>query len=110
VRDLGCTSEPQSGLRGGQAASDGDRSGRSDHGGRPGHGDCGAAHHPGPPGTRALRVPIHSRDRLLCDSFAMADQPQRNPRRFRKQQRPFGLCAGLRQWQERAPRVPGCRS
>ena len=61
-------------------------------------------------GTRALRVPIPSRDRLLCDSFAMADQPQRNPRRFRKQQRPFGLCAGLRQWQERAPRLPGCRS
>jgi mRNA interferase MazF len=26
-------------------------------------------------GARALRVPIRSRDRLLCDSFAMADQP-----------------------------------
>ena len=28
------------------------------------------------PGTRALRVPIRSRDRLLCNSFAMADQPR----------------------------------
>jgi mRNA interferase MazF len=28
------------------------------------------------PGTRALRVPIRSRDRLLCDSYAMADQPR----------------------------------
>jgi mRNA interferase MazF len=28
------------------------------------------------PGTRALRVPIRCRDRLLCDSFAMADQPR----------------------------------
>jgi len=28
------------------------------------------------PGARALRVPIRSRDRLLCDSFAMADQPR----------------------------------
>ena len=27
-------------------------------------------------GTRALRVPIRGRDRLLCDSFAMADQPR----------------------------------
>ena len=27
-------------------------------------------------GTRALRVPIRARDRLLCDSFAMADQPR----------------------------------
>ncbi|MFM1798365.1 MAG: hypothetical protein RLZZ117_643, partial [Cyanobacteriota bacterium] len=27
------------------------------------------------PGTRALRVPIRARDRLLRDSFAMADQP-----------------------------------
>ena len=26
-------------------------------------------------GARALRVPIRARDRLLCDSFAMADQP-----------------------------------
>ncbi len=26
------------------------------------------------PGTRALRLPIRARDRLLCDSFAMADQ------------------------------------
>ncbi|MFM7315028.1 MAG: type II toxin-antitoxin system PemK/MazF family toxin [Cyanobium sp.] len=28
------------------------------------------------PGTRALRVPIPARDRLLCDSLAMADQPR----------------------------------
>ena len=28
------------------------------------------------PGTRALRVSIRARDRLLCDSFAMADQPR----------------------------------
>jgi mRNA interferase MazF len=28
------------------------------------------------PGTRALLVPIRARDRLLCDSFAMADQPR----------------------------------
>jgi len=28
------------------------------------------------PGARALRVPIRSRNRLLCDSFAMADQPR----------------------------------
>jgi mRNA interferase MazF len=28
------------------------------------------------PDTRALRVPIRSRDRLLCDSYAMADQPR----------------------------------
>jgi mRNA interferase MazF len=28
------------------------------------------------PGTRALRVPIRRRDRLLCDFFAMADQPR----------------------------------
>ncbi|MFM9101775.1 MAG: type II toxin-antitoxin system PemK/MazF family toxin, partial [Cyanobium sp.] len=27
-------------------------------------------------GARALRVPIRARDRLLCDSFAMADQPR----------------------------------
>jgi len=27
-------------------------------------------------GTRALRVPIHARGRMLCDSFAMADQPR----------------------------------
>ncbi len=28
------------------------------------------------PITRALRVPIRARDRLLYDSFAMADQPR----------------------------------
>jgi len=28
------------------------------------------------PGARALRVPIRRRDRLLCDSFAMTDQPR----------------------------------
>ena len=28
------------------------------------------------PAARALRVPIRRRDRLLCDSFAMADQPR----------------------------------
>ncbi len=28
------------------------------------------------PITRALQVPIRARDRLLCDSFAMADQPR----------------------------------
>jgi len=27
-------------------------------------------------GARALRVPIRARDRLLCDSFAMVDQPR----------------------------------
>ncbi|MFM9072812.1 MAG: type II toxin-antitoxin system PemK/MazF family toxin [Cyanobium sp.] len=27
-------------------------------------------------GARALRVPIRARDRLLCDSFALADQPR----------------------------------
>jgi mRNA-degrading endonuclease toxin of MazEF toxin-antitoxin module/predicted transcriptional regulator len=28
------------------------------------------------PGTRALRVSIRSRDRLICDSYARADQPR----------------------------------
>ena len=27
-------------------------------------------------GTEALRVPIRARDRLLCDSYAMAEQPR----------------------------------
>jgi hypothetical protein len=46
------------------------------------------------PITRSLRVPIRARERLLRDSFAMADQPRlRNPGhgRPRARSRPSGV-------------------
>ena len=40
-------------------------------------------------GARALRVPIRARDRLLCDSFAMADQPRSLDRSRQRQTGPL---------------------